>query len=105
MLDEGHNIRNPKSQSSIGCSSLSDDHRWVLTGTPVQNKLEDLYSLIRFLRLSPFDDITVRKKMTGSKDRHSYQGMQRLNYGSHTGTSKNQEGTEYGWSLSPETTK
>ena len=41
VLDEGHTIRNPKSQSSIGCSSLSADHRWVLTGTPVQNKLED----------------------------------------------------------------
>ena len=41
VLDKGHNIRNPKSQRSIGCSSLSADHRWVLTGTPVQNKLED----------------------------------------------------------------
>lgn len=33
------------------------DCRWVLTGTPVQNKIAELYSFFKFLRFSPYDDI------------------------------------------------
>jgi hypothetical protein len=32
------------------------DRRLCLTGTPVQNKLDDVFALIKFLKLSPFDD-------------------------------------------------
>ena len=37
------------------------DHRWAVTGTPIQNKLNDFYSLIRFIRLAPFDNFRVWK--------------------------------------------
>lgn len=33
-----------------------------MTGTPVQNKLTDLYSLVRFLELAPFDDVKEWKR-------------------------------------------
>jgi len=52
VLDEGHNIRNPKSKMAQAAYALLADTRWVLTGTPIVNSLKDLQSMIRFLRLT-----------------------------------------------------
>jgi SWI/SNF-related matrix-associated actin-dependent regulator of chromatin subfamily A3 len=52
ILDEGHNIRNPKAKKSVAASNLMAQSRWTLTGTPIINTLKDLYALTRFLRLS-----------------------------------------------------
>lgn len=42
------------------------DRRLCLTGTPVQNKLDDVFALIKFLRLNPFDDKSVWTEYVGS---------------------------------------
>ncbi|KAL1591477.1 hypothetical protein SLS60_011977 [Paraconiothyrium brasiliense] len=52
ILDEGHNIRNPKAKKTIAATNLMAQSRWALTGTPIINNLKDLLSLVRFLRLS-----------------------------------------------------
>ncbi|KAJ9382898.1 hypothetical protein DTO063F5_5417 [Paecilomyces variotii] len=52
VLDEGHTIRNPRSKAALAACNLKADSRWTLTGTPIINSLRDLYSQIRFLRLS-----------------------------------------------------
>ena len=52
VLDEGHNIRNPKAKMAIAASALMAQSRWVLTGTPIVNSLKDLYSHVKFLRMS-----------------------------------------------------
>uniref|UniRef100_A0A803QKU8 Uncharacterized protein n=1 Tax=Cannabis sativa TaxID=3483 RepID=A0A803QKU8_CANSA len=54
VLDEAHTIKSSKSQISMATAALVADCRWCLTGTPIQNKLEDLYSLLRFLRVEPW---------------------------------------------------
>jgi hypothetical protein len=54
VLDEAHTIRNPTAQSRATCV-LSGQRRWAVTGTPVQNRLEDLGALFNFIKLSPFN--------------------------------------------------
>ncbi|KAI9754734.1 MAG: rRNA-binding ribosome biosynthesis protein utp25 [Chaenotheca gracillima] len=52
ILDEGHTIRNPNSLVANAASGLMARSRWVLTGTPIINSLRDLFSMVRFLRLT-----------------------------------------------------
>lgn len=60
VLDEGHTIRNPRSKGALAACNLRADSRWTLTGTPIINSLRDLYSQIRFLRLSGgLEDLAV----------------------------------------------
>ncbi|XP_021562094.1 helicase-like transcription factor isoform X2 [Carlito syrichta] len=56
ILDEGHAIRNPNAQQTKAVLDLEAERRWVLTGTPIQNSLKDLWSLLSFLKLKPFID-------------------------------------------------
>lgn len=54
ILDEAHTIKSSKSQISMAAAALVADRRWCLTGTPIQNNLEDIYSLLRFLKVEPW---------------------------------------------------
>ncbi|XP_058517401.1 helicase-like transcription factor isoform X4 [Ochotona princeps] len=56
ILDEGHAIRNPNAQQTKAVLDLEAERKWVLTGTPIQNSLKDLWSLLSFLKLKPFVD-------------------------------------------------
>lgn len=58
ILDEGHHIKNRVSKTARACYGLSAQHRWVLTGTPIINRLEDLFSLVKFLRLEPWSNFS-----------------------------------------------
>ncbi len=48
VLDEAQTIKNPDSQAARAAFRLQADARFCLTGTPVENRLEDLWSLLRF---------------------------------------------------------
>lgn len=50
VLDEAQQIKNPTSQASKVSKSLKTSSRLILTGTPVENRLQDLWSLFRFLQ-------------------------------------------------------
>ena len=55
VLDEAHMIREQSTRQSQAICALSAQRRWAVTGTPVQNRLDDLGALIKFLRVHPFD--------------------------------------------------
>lgn len=75
ILDEAHIIRNHKSQASEAVCGLAASKRWALTGTPIQNKELDLYSILKFLQCSPFNDLRVWKRWVDNKNAA---GRQRL---------------------------
>jgi len=54
ILDEAQSIKNYRTQVARACWGLRAKRRWCLSGTPIQNAVEDLYSYFRFLRYNPY---------------------------------------------------
>ncbi|KDQ28039.1 hypothetical protein PLEOSDRAFT_1042220, partial [Pleurotus ostreatus PC15] len=64
ILDEGHNIRNPKTKMARAACALNAERRWVLSGTPIINSPKDLGSMLTFLRVcQPLDDEDFFKRL------------------------------------------
>ncbi|ORY00157.1 SNF2 family N-terminal domain-domain-containing protein [Clohesyomyces aquaticus] len=57
--DSAHIIRNWRTSTAEAVSSLHATNRWALSGTPIQNNLDDFFGLFRFLRFHPYDDPTI----------------------------------------------
>ncbi|XP_076449836.1 DNA excision repair protein ERCC-6-like [Babylonia areolata] len=49
VLDEGHKIRNPDAQATLCCKQFRTSHRIILSGSPIQNNLKELWSLFDFV--------------------------------------------------------
>ncbi|KAH7157679.1 SNF2 family N-terminal domain-containing protein [Dactylonectria estremocensis] len=57
VLDEAHTVKNRNAKATKACYALRSEYRWCLSGTPMQNNLDELQSLVKFLRISPYDDL------------------------------------------------
>ncbi|XP_031703865.1 helicase-like transcription factor isoform X2 [Anarrhichthys ocellatus] len=82
VLDEGHVVRNPNAQMSKAVLDLKAQRRWILSGTPIQNSVKDLWMLLAFLRLKPFDarewwNRVIQRPVTQG-DRAGLQNLQTL---------------------------
>ncbi|KAJ9563119.1 hypothetical protein OSB04_008279 [Centaurea solstitialis] len=54
VLDEAQSIKNHRTQVARACWGLRAKRRWCLSGTPIQNAIDDLYSYFRFLKYDPY---------------------------------------------------
>ncbi|KAJ5065861.1 DNA repair protein rad5 [Bipolaris maydis] len=62
VLDEAHYIRNPLRKQFRAIQTIPAHIRWCLTGTPIQNSLEDLAALVKFLQVPVLDDLASFRK-------------------------------------------
>jgi SNF2 family DNA or RNA helicase len=53
IFDEAHHLRNKNTSVFNGASMLNSSVRWMVTGTPVQNRMKDFYNLCEILKLEP----------------------------------------------------
>lgn len=49
VLDEAQAIKNHQSRTSIACRALMARHKWAMSGTPILNSVDELYSYFKFL--------------------------------------------------------
>jgi DNA repair protein RAD16 len=61
ILDEAHCIKTRTTMTAKACFALSTNYRWCLTGTPLQNRIGEFFSLIRFLNIRPFASYLCKK--------------------------------------------
>ena len=58
ILDEAQCIKNVNTQTAKAACFLRAKYRFCMTGTPMMNNVDELFSLIRFLRIKPYSDWT-----------------------------------------------
>ncbi|KAH8432582.1 DNA repair protein RAD16 [Aspergillus melleus] len=54
ILDEAHSIKQRTTSVARACFALKANYKWCLSGTPVQNRIGEFFSLLRFLEVRPF---------------------------------------------------
>ncbi|XP_074368096.1 ATP-dependent helicase rhp16-like [Apium graveolens] len=54
ILDEAHYIKNRSGSTTKAVLALKSSYKWALSGTPLQNHVKEIYSLIRFLQIIPY---------------------------------------------------
>ncbi|KAF9437261.1 hypothetical protein BGZ76_001426 [Entomortierella beljakovae] len=82
IIDEAHLIKNKITKAARACAGLSATYRWCLTGTPIQNNIDELFSLIRFLKIKPYcewDEFRDKISTPMKKSNHQYgRAMERV---------------------------
>lgn len=59
IFDEAHHLRNDKTRRFQACINLRTSVRWLVTGTPIQNKMADFKSLCRMANISIQNNVDI----------------------------------------------
>lgn len=70
ILDEAHMIKDRSTSTAKAVFNLVSLYKWCLTGTPLQNRVGELYSLVRFLRIDPHAYYFCKSKHCDCKSLH-----------------------------------
>ncbi|XP_065874135.1 DNA repair protein RAD16 [Euphorbia lathyris] len=54
ILDEAHYVKDRRCNTAKAVFALESSYKWALSGTPLQNRVGELYSLVRFLQIVPY---------------------------------------------------
>ena len=68
VLDEAHQIKGALTWQSKAACNLTAQRRLCLTGTPIQNTIDDLFALVKFLRLDPFTERAMWNEFCGHRE-------------------------------------
>eukprot|EP01119_Soliformovum_irregulare_P014104 TRINITY_DN3826_c0_g1_i1.p1 TRINITY_DN3826_c0_g1~~TRINITY_DN3826_c0_g1_i1.p1 ORF type:complete len:1079 (-),score=279.78 TRINITY_DN3826_c0_g1_i1:71-3307(-) len=79
VLDEAHTIKDKSTRTAKAAYQLKSTNRWAVTGTPIQNKLDDMFSLLHFLQVEPYGDYSWWSRIIMKPIRnHDDRGFTRL---------------------------
>jgi SNF2 family DNA or RNA helicase len=67
IIDEAQCIKNRNAKTSLACCSLNSTYRWCMSGTPMMNNVGELHSLLRFLRIRPYNSLELFNKVRVSR--------------------------------------
>jgi len=56
IIDEAQCIKNKSTLNAQAAMELQSMYRFCMTGTPMMNSVDELYSLIKFLRIGPYNE-------------------------------------------------
>ncbi|BFZ56628.1 DNA helicase rad5 [Savitreella phatthalungensis] len=72
ILDEAHIIKNPIANVSVAAAKLKYDRIWCLSGTPLQNSVNDIYPIFRMLKVSGLSDFSQFSREIGKHARSAH---------------------------------
>ncbi|KAG7692372.1 hypothetical protein KL930_005076 [Ogataea haglerorum] len=77
ILDEAQAIKNKLTQTSKAVALLESKYKWCLSGTPIQNNIDELYPILRFLKIKPYCEEARFKERISNALRNKYGGETR----------------------------
>ena len=61
IFDEAHHLRNKKTERYKRCEQIKAETKWLISGTPIQNKMSDLYNLLRIVGIGSVTKDNVKE--------------------------------------------